>query len=63
MLNKYFNLTSKLEEENMLLPDFDMKTNNVINEVCKEVSPFLKMAVTFGKMIFTLTKRFAKNNL
>jgi hypothetical protein len=31
MLNKYFSLTSKLEEENMLLPDFDMKTNNVIN--------------------------------
>jgi hypothetical protein len=33
MINKYFNLTSKLEEENMPLPDFDMKTNNVINEV------------------------------
>ena len=38
MLNKYFNLTSKLEEENMPLPDFDMKTNNVINEVFVTIS-------------------------
>jgi hypothetical protein len=33
LLNKYFSLISKLEEENVPLPDFDIKTNNVINEV------------------------------
>ena len=34
LLNTYFSLISKLEEENVPLPDFDIKTNNVINEIC-----------------------------
>jgi hypothetical protein len=29
---------SKLEEENVPLPDFDIKTNNVINEVFVTIS-------------------------
>ena len=33
LLNKYFSLISKLKEENVPLPDFDIKTNNVINEI------------------------------
>ena len=33
LLDKYFSLISKLEEKNVPLPDFDMKTNNVIYEV------------------------------
>ena len=33
LLNNYFSLISKLEEKNVPLPDFDMKTNNVIYEV------------------------------
>jgi hypothetical protein len=27
-----------LEEENVPLPDFDIKTNNVINEICVTIS-------------------------
>ena len=38
LLNKYFSLISKLEEENVPLPDFDIKTNNVINEVFVTIS-------------------------
>jgi hypothetical protein len=38
LLNKYCSLISKLEEENVPLPDFDMKTNNVINEVFVTIS-------------------------
>jgi hypothetical protein len=38
LLNKYFSLISKLEEENVPLPDFDAKTNNVINEICVNIS-------------------------
>jgi hypothetical protein len=38
LLNKYFSLISKLEEENMPLPDFDIKTNNVINEIFVTIS-------------------------
>ena len=38
LLNKYFSLISKLEEENVPLPDFDIKTNNVINEICVTIS-------------------------
>ena len=37
LLNKYFSLISKLEE-NVPLPDFDAKTNNVINEICVNIS-------------------------
>jgi hypothetical protein len=33
LLNKYFSLILKLEEENVPLADFDIKTNKVINEV------------------------------
>ena len=33
LLNKYLSLISELEEENVPLPDFDIKTNNVINEI------------------------------
>jgi hypothetical protein len=38
LLNRYFSLISKLEEENVPLPDFDMKTNNVISEVFVTIS-------------------------
>jgi hypothetical protein len=38
LLNKYFSLISKLEEENVPLPDFDIKANNVINEVLVTIS-------------------------
>ena len=38
LLNKYFSLISKLEEENVPLPDFDIKSNNVINEVFATIS-------------------------
>jgi hypothetical protein len=38
LLNKYFSLISKLEEENVPLPNFDIKTNNVINEVFVTIS-------------------------
>ena len=38
LLNTYFSLISKLEEENVHLPVFDIKTNNVINEVFVTVS-------------------------
>ena len=38
LLNKYFSLISKLEEENVPLSDFDIKTNNVINEVFVTIS-------------------------
>jgi hypothetical protein len=38
ILNKYFSLISKLEEENVPLPDFDIKTDNVINEVFVTIS-------------------------
>jgi hypothetical protein len=38
LLNKYFSLISKLEEENVLLPDFDTKSNNVINEIFVTIS-------------------------
>ena len=38
LLNKYFSLISKLEEENVPLPDFDIKTNNVINEIFVTIS-------------------------
>jgi hypothetical protein len=38
LLNKYFSLISKLEEENVPLPDFDIKTNNVINEIFLTIS-------------------------
>jgi hypothetical protein len=38
LLNKYFSLISKLEEENVPLPDFDIKTNNVINEIVVTIS-------------------------
>jgi hypothetical protein len=40
LLNKYFSLISKLEEENVPLPDFDIKTNNVINEICVTIQLF-----------------------
>jgi hypothetical protein len=40
LLNKYFSLVSKLEEENMPLPDFDIKTNNLMNEVFVIVCKF-----------------------
>jgi hypothetical protein len=38
LLNNYFSLISKLGEENVPLPDFDMKTYNVINEVFVTIS-------------------------
>jgi hypothetical protein len=38
LLDKYFSLISKLEEENVPLPDFDTKTNNVINEIFATIS-------------------------
>jgi hypothetical protein len=38
LLNKYFSLISKLEEENVPLSDFDITTNNVINEVFVTIS-------------------------
>jgi hypothetical protein len=31
-LNKYFSSISKLDEENVTLPQFDSKTNNIIHE-------------------------------
>jgi hypothetical protein len=40
LLNKYFSLVSKLEEENVPVPPFESKTND------KEASPFLKIAIT-----------------
>ena len=43
LLNNYFSLILKLEEENVPLPDFDMKTNNVINgeivDILKIIDP------------------------
>jgi hypothetical protein len=38
LLNNYFSLISKLGQENVPLPDFDMKTYNVINEVFVTIS-------------------------
>ena len=38
LLNKYFSLISKLDEENVPLPHFDAKTNNVINEIFVNIS-------------------------
>ena len=38
LLNKYLSLISELEEENVPLPDFDIKTNNVINEIFVTIS-------------------------
>ena len=38
LINKYFSLISKLEEENVPLPDIDTKTNNVINEIFVTIS-------------------------
>ena len=37
-IKEIFILISKLEEENVPLPDFDTKTNNVINEVFVTIS-------------------------
>ena len=33
LLNKYFSSISKLDEENVTLPQFDSKTNNIIHEM------------------------------
>ena len=33
LLNKYFSSISKLDEKNVTLPQFDSKTNNIINEI------------------------------
>ena len=33
LLNKYFSSISKLDEENVTLPQFDSKTNNIIHEI------------------------------
>jgi hypothetical protein len=71
-----------LEEENVPLPDFDIKTNNVMNEVfvtINKIVDILKiidpskasdlfkngcdMSIFPTRGIFTLTKRFVKNNL
>ena len=38
LLNKYFSLISKLKEENVPLSDFDIQTNNVINEIFVTIS-------------------------
>jgi hypothetical protein len=38
LLNKYFSFISKLEEEIVPLLDFDIKTNNVINEIFLTIS-------------------------
>jgi hypothetical protein len=38
LLNNYFSLISKLGEENVPLPDFDIQTNNVINEIFVTIS-------------------------
>jgi hypothetical protein len=38
LLNKYLSLVSKLEEKNVPLPDFDTKTNNVINAIFVTIS-------------------------
>jgi hypothetical protein len=38
VLHKYFSLVPKLEEENVPLPDFDITTNNVINEIFVTIS-------------------------
>jgi hypothetical protein len=59
-LNKYFSSISKLDEENVTLPQFDSKTNNIIHEIHiteneiidviqilgRDVSPLLKIAIT-----------------
>jgi hypothetical protein len=67
LLDKYFSLISKLEEKNVPLPDFDMKTNNVIYEVFVRSITFFKngcdMCIFPTRGIFTLTERFVKNNL
>jgi hypothetical protein len=45
LLNKYISLIWKLEE-NVPLPDFDMKTNNIINEafvITSEIVDILKI--------------------
>jgi hypothetical protein len=33
LLNKYFSSISKLDEENVTLPQFDSKSNNIIHEI------------------------------
>ena len=33
LLNKYFSSISKLDEENVTLPQFDSKKNNIIHEI------------------------------
>jgi hypothetical protein len=33
LLNKYFSSISKLDKENVTLPQFDSKTNNIIHEI------------------------------
>ena len=48
LLNKYFSLILKLEEENVPLADFDIKTNKVINEVfvtISEIVDILKLLI------------------
>jgi hypothetical protein len=50
LLNKYFSLISKLEKENVPLPDFDIKTNKVINEV------FVTISIVDIKKIIDLNK-------
>ena len=62
LLNKYFSLISKLEEENVPLPDFDIKTNNVINEVfvtISEIVDILKIIDPKAKLL-DLTKLVTK---
>lgn len=38
LLNKYFSLISKLEEENVPLPDFESKTNSIITDINVEIN-------------------------
>ena len=47
LLNKYFRLIPKLEEENVPLPDFDIKSNNVINEVFVTISEIVDILKNF----------------
>ena len=40
-LNKYFSSISKLDEENVTLPQFDSKTNNIIHEIHEQRTKLL----------------------
>jgi hypothetical protein len=65
-------LHSKLEEENVPLPDFDIKTNNVINEIFVTISEIVDILmqktttigfIGAGNMAYALISGLINNGL